>query len=64
MFGSTRIGAERVAAMLTEMGVEQGMAYFDALLRYGETRMRAEISRLPLGTFHGEDGVSVSPEWP
>jgi N-methylhydantoinase B len=56
MFGSTRIGAERVAAMLTEMGVEQGMAYFDALLRYGETRMRAEISRLPLGTFHGEDG--------
>jgi N-methylhydantoinase B len=56
MFGSTRIGAERVAAMLTEIGVDQGLAYFDALLRYGENRMRAEIAKLPKGIYLGEDG--------
>ncbi|MCW8084026.1 hydantoinase B/oxoprolinase family protein [Sabulicella glaciei] len=56
MFGSTRIGAERVAAMLSEMEVERGLAYFDALLRYGEARMRAEIAKLPNGTYLGEDG--------
>ncbi|MCA3413168.1 MAG: hydantoinase B/oxoprolinase family protein [Roseomonas sp.] len=56
MLGSTRIGAERVAAMLTEMGIEQGLAYFDALLRYGEARMSAEIAKLPNGIYLGKDG--------
>ena len=56
MFGSTRIGAERLVALLVELGIEAGLACFDALLAYGEARMRAEIARLPRGTYLGEDG--------
>ena len=56
MQGSIRIGGERVVAMLTELGVDAGLSYFDALLRHGEARMRAEIRALPSGTYVGEDG--------
>ena len=56
MLGSTRVGGERVAAMLADGGVDTGLAYFDALLRHGEARMRAEIRTLPPGTYRGEDG--------
>jgi N-methylhydantoinase B len=56
MLGSTRIGAERVAALLREGGVDEGLAYFQALLDYGERRMRAEIATLPAGTYIGVDG--------
>jgi N-methylhydantoinase B len=50
MQGSIRIGGERVVAMLTELGVDAGLSYFDALLRHGEARMRAEIRALPSST--------------
>ncbi len=57
MFGSTRIGGERVAALLRDAGVDEGLRYFEALLDYGEAHMRAEIATLPAGTtWHGEDG--------
>ncbi len=56
MLGSTRIGGERLAALLTDTGLESGLRYFDALLAHGEARMRAEIRRLPPGVYHGEDG--------
>ena len=56
MLGSVRIGAQRISALLVEGGRDEGLEYFEALLDYGERRMRAEIAQLPAGEYRGEDG--------
>lgn len=56
MLGSTRVGADRIASIVTDMGVETALAYFEALLDYGDKRMRAAIAALPDGTYSGLDG--------
>jgi N-methylhydantoinase B len=55
MLGSTRIGAERVAALAEELGVEDALACFDGILDYAETRFRAAVAALPDGIYKGED---------
>lgn len=55
MLGSTRIGADRMAAIGASLGAERCKAYFDAALDYGERRMRAAIATLPDGTYRAED---------
>ena len=55
MIGSTRIGAQRLADIVGQLGVKKGNAYLDALLDYGERRMRQAISELPSGTWEGSD---------
>ncbi len=55
MIGSTRIGAERVQAILEDLGGARAAAYFDAVLDYAERAMRAEIGKLPDGVYYGED---------
>ena len=56
MLGSTRIGAERIATLIADLGIEPALACFDALLAYGDRRMRAAIAALPDGTYTGSDG--------
>ena len=55
MIGSTRIGAERVIGLATELGIDAYQAYLDGVLTHGERRMRAAIAALPDGTYYGED---------
>jgi len=56
MLGSVQIGAERLGALIAELGREVGAAYLEAVLAYGDRRLRAEIAALPDGVWHGEDG--------
>jgi N-methylhydantoinase B len=55
MIGSTRIGAERLAAIAVSLGLDRCKAYFDAALDYGEKRMRAAVAALPAGEYYAED---------
>ncbi|WP_431324735.1 hydantoinase B/oxoprolinase family protein [Rhizobium sp. YTU87027] len=55
MIGSTRIGGQRLADVISQLGVKKGRAYLDALLDYGERRMRQAISELPNGVWHASD---------
>jgi N-methylhydantoinase B len=55
MLGSVKIGAERLAGILGDLGRERGSTVLEALLDHGERRLRQEIARLPDGVWHGED---------
>lgn len=59
-------GARRLAALVGQYGVETVREYMDELLAYTERRTRAEIARLPRGTFFAEgfvdnDGFTDKP---
>jgi N-methylhydantoinase B len=56
MLGSVRIGAELLAAILSEFDKEQGASHLEAVLDHGERRLRQEIAGLPDGLWLGEDG--------
>lgn len=56
MLGSVRIGAKRLETLLRGLGADRGSSYLDAVLDYGERRMRRAITSLPDGVWHGEDG--------
>jgi N-methylhydantoinase B len=51
MLGSTRIGADRIAAMAAELGVSTARRYIAAVLDYGERMFRAAIAALPDGRY-------------
>lgn len=55
MLGSTRIGADRMAEIISQLGLKKGNSYLTALLDHGERRMRQAISTLPDGTWEGFD---------
>lgn len=55
MLGTTRVGADRMAAVIRELGLEQGLAYLDELLNYGDRRMRQALAKMPEGTWTGFD---------
>jgi len=55
MLGSTRIGAEQVAALVEELGVDTALTYFDGILAHAASRMSAAINELPDGTYRGEE---------
>jgi N-methylhydantoinase B len=56
MLGSVNIGAERLGTLFGELGGARGSAYLEAVLAYGDRRLRAEIAALPDGVWFGEDG--------
>src|SRR5262249_14891860 len=55
MLGSTRVGANHVEELIGELGVGACENYFAGILDLREQRMRAEIERLPDGSYQGED---------
>ena len=55
MLGSTRIGSERVAALVEELGVDAAMEYFSGVLDHADRSVRHEIAQLPDGIYLGED---------
>lgn len=55
MIGSTKIGAQRLADVIGQMGVAKGNAYLDAILDHGERSMRKALFDLPDGVYSGSD---------
>ena len=55
MIGSTRIGGERVQALVTELGQDEYLRYLDGVLDHADRRMRLAVGELPDGVFYGED---------
>ncbi len=55
MIGSTRIGGERVTALVDELGVAPYLQYLDGVLDHADRRLRAAVRELPDGVYHGED---------
>ncbi|WP_321896949.1 hydantoinase B/oxoprolinase family protein [Burkholderia cepacia] len=59
MIGSTRIGAERLQALASDVGVAALKGSFDAIMAYAETRMRASIAGIPDGVYEGMDASNT-----
>lgn len=57
MLGSTRIGAERVAALVDELGVEGYLDHVDGILEHAERRFRDAVRGLPDGVYRGEEST-------
>ncbi|SPP98118.1 hydantoinase B/oxoprolinase family protein [Bradyrhizobium vignae] len=55
MIGSTRIGAERIAALVEEVGADRAGEFFEAVLDHADRRFRASVSRLPKGSWKAEE---------
>ena len=55
MIGSTRIGAERIAALVEELGADPALAYFEGVLDHADRRFRQEIAALPDGTYEATE---------
>jgi N-methylhydantoinase B len=57
--GANEAGAYRLEHLATELGTERHLEIADALLSYGERRMRAALAALPDGTYRFADAM----EW-
>jgi N-methylhydantoinase B len=55
MVGSTRIGAEEVAATVSGLGVEVALASFAGILDHADRRLRAALAKLPDGVYRAEE---------
>ena len=55
MIGSTRIGGERVQALVHELGEASYLRYLDGVLDHAHRRMCLAVSALPDGVYLGED---------
>jgi len=51
MIGSCRIGGERVAALVQELGTDEALQYFEGVLSHADRRFRAAVAELPDGRY-------------
>lgn len=57
MIGSTRIGAERIAALVADLGVGSYRRYFDGVLAHADACFRDCVRSIPDGTYTGEEPI-------
>lgn len=57
MLGSTRIGMERLQALVTDLGLDDALASFEGILDHGDRMLRACLADVPDGTWYGEDAT-------
>ena len=55
MLGSTEVGAQRVTALVDELGIESYFDHLAGVLDHADARMRDAIRALPDGVYLGED---------
>lgn len=55
MIGSTRIGAERIAALVREAGPGMAFALFEGILSHADRRFQAALKELPRGSYEASD---------
>ncbi|MBI2767205.1 MAG: hydantoinase B/oxoprolinase family protein [Chloroflexi bacterium] len=57
MIGSTRIGADRLAALVEELGSDRAGDFFEGVLAHADRRFRSCIDRLAEGVWRAEETV-------
>ena len=57
MIGSTRIGGERLAALVEELGADRADDFFEGVLAHADRRFRSCIDRLAEGVWRAEETV-------
>jgi N-methylhydantoinase B len=57
MIGSTRIGAERLALLVTEVGADRADEFFEGVLAHADRRFQVALSRLAKGIWRAEEPV-------
>ncbi|MBV8408997.1 MAG: hydantoinase B/oxoprolinase family protein [Alphaproteobacteria bacterium] len=57
MIGSTRIGAERLALLVEELGPERAAEFFEGVLAHADRRFQGCIARLAKGVWRSEEPV-------
>ena len=57
MLGSTRIGMERLQALVRDAGRDDALACFEGILDHGDRMLRTCIDSLPDGTWRGSDAT-------
>jgi N-methylhydantoinase B len=57
MIGSTRIGAERLALLVEELGADRADQFFEGVLAHADRRFRTCIDRLAEGVWRAEESV-------
>ncbi|MPY92377.1 MAG: hydantoinase B/oxoprolinase family protein [Acidimicrobiia bacterium] len=57
MLGSTRIGVERVAALVDELGTDAYLDYLDGILEHADRRFREAVAGLPDGRYRAEEST-------
>ena len=57
MIGSTRIGAERLALLVEELGADRADDFFEGVLDHADRRFRTCIDRLAEGVWRAEESV-------
>ncbi|UYN95554.1 MAG: hydantoinase B/oxoprolinase family protein [Enhydrobacter sp.] len=57
MIGSTRIGAERLALLVDELGVDRADEFFEGVLAHADRRFQGCIARLARGVWRAEEAV-------
>lgn len=55
MIGSTKIGADRIATLVAELGIDEYEIYFDGILDHADISFRKCIGDLPNGTYFAEE---------
>ena len=55
MLGSTEVGAQRVTALVDELGIESYFDHLAGVLDHADARMRDAVRALPDGVYLGED---------
>lgn len=57
MIGSTRIGAERLALLVEELGPDHANDFFEAVLDHADRRFKGCIDRIAHGTWRAEESI-------
>jgi N-methylhydantoinase B len=57
MIGSTRIGAERIVALVAELGLERAQAHFEGILDHADRSFRQCIASIPDGVYEAEERI-------
>ncbi|MBT3533968.1 MAG: hydantoinase B/oxoprolinase family protein [Rhodospirillaceae bacterium] len=57
MIGSTKIGADRITALVEELGMSQYRDYFEGILEHADRSFRRCVTSIPDGDYHGEEAI-------
>ncbi len=57
MIGSTRIGADRIAALVKELGMGEYRAYFEGILEHADRSFRRCVTTIPDGDYRAEEAI-------
>ncbi|MDP6564958.1 MAG: hydantoinase B/oxoprolinase family protein [Alphaproteobacteria bacterium] len=57
MIGSTRIGADHIAALVRELGPDNYQPYFDGILSHAENSFRRCVESIPDGEYLAEEAI-------